>query len=112
MAVAMIYPEPEKGGRGKKATNTKETLGFSAMRLSHARTVLRLASTATKKSSLWQLPKALGGTSTEQPDCASSLSKVSGMIRMIRIVGLVEFFRSLIRGPITFPSLEIFVYSL
>ena len=38
MALAMIYPEPEKGGRGKKAVNPKETLGFSQMRLSQART--------------------------------------------------------------------------
>jgi hypothetical protein len=40
MAHAMIYPEPEKGGRGKKSENSTETLGFSAMRLSQARTVL------------------------------------------------------------------------
>jgi ParB-like nuclease domain len=40
MAQAMIYPEPEKGGRGKKSKNSTETLGFSAMRLSQARTVL------------------------------------------------------------------------
>ncbi|MCO5129388.1 MAG: ParB/RepB/Spo0J family partition protein [Xanthobacteraceae bacterium] len=37
MATAMIYPEPERGGRGKKAT---ETIGFSSQRLSYARTVL------------------------------------------------------------------------
>ena len=41
MALAMIYPEPEKGGRGNKSKNLKETLGFSAMRLSQARAVLR-----------------------------------------------------------------------
>jgi hypothetical protein len=40
MAYAMIYPEPEKGGREKKSKNSTETLGFSAMRLSQARTVL------------------------------------------------------------------------
>ena len=40
MVVAMIYPEPEKGGRGKKAV---ETTGFSPERLSHARTVFRSA---------------------------------------------------------------------
>jgi len=37
IALAMIYPEPEKGGRGK---NRKETLQFSKMRLSQARAVL------------------------------------------------------------------------
>ncbi|HXV29193.1 MAG TPA: hypothetical protein VD840_02580 [Sinorhizobium sp.] len=31
MAVAMLYPEPEEGGRGKKsaARNMRETCGFS-----------------------------------------------------------------------------------
>ncbi|MGO6724414.1 hypothetical protein ACCS51_25940 [Rhizobium ruizarguesonis] len=37
MAVAMMYPEPEKGGRGK---NSKVTLEFSSQLLSQARTVL------------------------------------------------------------------------
>ncbi len=37
MAVAMIYPGPEKGGRGKKSFATKE---FSQAALSKARTVL------------------------------------------------------------------------
>jgi hypothetical protein len=39
---AFLYPEPENGGRGKKAaTNSKDSLGFSPMRVSQARTVLR-----------------------------------------------------------------------
>ena len=37
MAVAMIYPEPEKGGRGK---NSLATSGFSQQLLSQARAVL------------------------------------------------------------------------
>jgi len=41
MALAVIYPEPEKGGRGKRSENSKETLGFSTMRLSQARAILR-----------------------------------------------------------------------
>jgi hypothetical protein len=40
MATAMIYPEPEKGGRGKKG-NLPDTGGFSRQRLGVARTVLR-----------------------------------------------------------------------
>jgi hypothetical protein len=40
MGHAWLYPEPEKGGRGNKSVNSKETLGFSIMRLSQARTVL------------------------------------------------------------------------
>jgi hypothetical protein len=38
MAMAFAYPEPEKGGRGKKAL---ETSGFSRQRLGQARQVLR-----------------------------------------------------------------------
>jgi hypothetical protein len=39
MAVAMIYPEPEKGGRGKKsaAQNSLATSGFSRQLLDQAR---------------------------------------------------------------------------
>ena len=40
MAVAMIYPEPEKGGRGKNSSVSKE---FSGVYLSQARTVLKWA---------------------------------------------------------------------
>jgi hypothetical protein len=39
MAVAFAYPEPEKGGRGKKG-NLPETSGFSRQRLGQARQVL------------------------------------------------------------------------
>ena len=38
MAVALIYPKPEKGGRGQKATVSVENI--SPQRLSHARAVL------------------------------------------------------------------------
>lgn len=41
VALAMIYPEPGKGGRGNKAKKSLETEGFSAARLSQARSVLR-----------------------------------------------------------------------
>jgi hypothetical protein len=37
MTTAMVYPEPEKGGRGKKASVSE---GFSATWLSMARTIL------------------------------------------------------------------------
>ncbi len=42
MAVAKIYPEPEKGGRGKKSVKITE-FGFDSSYLSHARTVLQYA---------------------------------------------------------------------
>lgn len=41
MALAMIYPDPEKGGRGRKGVRGEQV---SHSRLSHARTVLRVAS--------------------------------------------------------------------
>jgi hypothetical protein len=43
MGLAFLYPDPEKGGRGKKtqATNSVETMGFSRSRLDQARAVLR-----------------------------------------------------------------------
>lgn len=41
MALAFLYPDPEKGGRGKKSRNSPETGGFSLQRLSDARSVLR-----------------------------------------------------------------------
>lgn len=43
MALAMIYPEPEKGGRGKKSEAGKvlENSGFSRQLLDQARTILR-----------------------------------------------------------------------
>ena len=39
MRLALLYPEPEKGGRGKKGKAT-ETVGFSQQRLREARSVL------------------------------------------------------------------------
>ena len=39
MAVAMIYPEPEKGGRGKKGLQVATVLDKS--RLSQARTIVK-----------------------------------------------------------------------
>jgi hypothetical protein len=38
MSVAMIYPEPEKGGRGKKGPNKLD--GFSKEYLTQARAVV------------------------------------------------------------------------
>ncbi len=40
MAVAMLYPEPEKGGRGKKS---KLSFEFTPQYLNKARTVLNYA---------------------------------------------------------------------
>ena len=42
IALAMLYPEPEKGGRGKKdaARNPQENWEFTGERLRQARTIL------------------------------------------------------------------------
>ena len=40
MAVAMLRPEPEKGGRGKKAADIGEFSGVAHQRVSDARAVL------------------------------------------------------------------------
>jgi hypothetical protein len=40
MRLVLLYPEPEKGGRGKHRQNGSETLQFSKQRLSQARAVL------------------------------------------------------------------------
>jgi hypothetical protein len=39
MRIALLYPDPEKGGRGKKG-KASETNGFSQVRLREARAVL------------------------------------------------------------------------
>jgi hypothetical protein len=43
IGLTMIYPEPEKGGRGKRSEgkNLAESAGFSQRRLNEARTLLR-----------------------------------------------------------------------
>jgi hypothetical protein len=48
MAIALIYPEPEKGGRGNKKERVEETSGlFSAKRLQQARFIARCLGKAT-----------------------------------------------------------------
>jgi hypothetical protein len=42
MAVAMLFPEPDKRGRGNKGKST-ESVGFSQQRLREARQVLRFS---------------------------------------------------------------------
>ena len=48
MAVAKIYPEPEKGGRGKKALKNSE-FGVSRQYIGFARTVLHHASAGSSQ---------------------------------------------------------------
>jgi len=55
-ALAMIYPEPEKGGRGKVGATkeAKKLGGFSDERLRQARAVLRLAKQRESASRTFQ----------------------------------------------------------
>jgi hypothetical protein len=43
MRLALLYPEPEKGSRGKRGKTTAETAGVSGRWLEQARQVLRSA---------------------------------------------------------------------
>jgi hypothetical protein len=63
MALAMIYPEPEKGGRGKNVESRKaaETSGFSARRLAQARSVFHFSR-----------PMAEAMTRLENPDVSAA----------------------------------------
>ncbi len=56
MALAMIYPEPEKGGRGKNVAARKavESTGFSMERLKHARAILRHSRELAKRVFGWR----------------------------------------------------------
>ncbi len=63
MALAMIYPEPEKGGRGKKseAKNLTDSGRVSIQRITEARFILRHtpdnAAKAAKLSEIGQLSR-------------------------------------------------------
>lgn len=59
MAVAMAYPEPEKGGRGKKALNNSTVLGFDKALLSNARFVLRVTPTVAQSVIAGEKPLAV-----------------------------------------------------
>lgn len=72
MATAFIYPEAEKGGRGKR--NPVETIGFSRERLSRARTVLRNSHPmATNVLSARLRPGC--GTGRPKRDCAAPIAR-------------------------------------
>ena len=81
MATAMIYPEPDERGRGKKsiATKSAETAGFSQRRLNVAREVLRysrpLAESVLK--GITTLDDALAKVKAEQQYQSSDESKLA-----------------------------------
>jgi hypothetical protein len=73
MRLALLYPEPEKGGRGKKraAGNGTETLQFSKQRLSQARAVLAYSRplALAVRDGTKTLDEALGPLSSERVAC-------------------------------------------
>lgn len=59
MAVAMAHPDPEKGGRGKKAGKPSELFGgFSKDLLTMARTILRVTPTVAQSVIAGEKPLA------------------------------------------------------
>jgi ParB-like nuclease domain len=80
MRMALLYPEPSKGGRGKKsATNSKETLGFTPMRLSQARAVLAFSHEIALqvRDGVLSLDKALADIDTARDAAASHDAKLA-----------------------------------
>jgi hypothetical protein len=80
MALAMTYPEPEKGGRGNKKQRVEETSAvFSAKRLAQARSVLRhsrdLAESVAKGSV--SLDEALAKVNEEKQQANSTEAKLA-----------------------------------
>jgi hypothetical protein len=73
MALAMIYPEPDKRGRGNKG-KAEETSDFSQKRLSQARAVLRHSEALAQNvlAHRISLDKALEIVADEQRDTQSS----------------------------------------
>lgn len=70
MGIALLYPEPEKGGRGKNMSARKAQIsgGFSSERLRQARTVLRhsLDLAYAVRDGVRKLDEALRQVETEQ----------------------------------------------
>jgi hypothetical protein len=68
MAVAIAYPEPDKGGRGKKAL---ESSGFSQQRLSQARQVLNYSQEMARQvlNDTIKLDAALAKVVADQKNC-------------------------------------------
>lgn len=79
MAYAFMYPDPEKGGRGKKSENRPAAGQFSKQRLSDARVVLRhspdLADRVIKGS--MSLDDALAETQQRQTNERSEESRLA-----------------------------------
>lgn len=77
MAYAMVYPEPEKGGRGKKI-NSSVSEGFSAARLSQARTVLKYSEELARQvvAGDMSLDKALEQVTASQGQLANDRSRL------------------------------------
>jgi hypothetical protein len=84
MAHAMIYPEAEKGGRGKK--NSVVTTGFSRERLSRARTVLADAADLAQGILNGSVGDLDNGIKLSQPSCKRLASPQPWRCRAKRLV--------------------------
>jgi hypothetical protein len=101
MAVAMAHPDPEKGGRGQKAKNSKETLVFSIMLLSQARLVLRVTPTIAQSVIAGRVNLQGRGTARVQCEVVFELAEqrfriVSAPVAPFAVQGLWSRFESAI----------------
>jgi hypothetical protein len=78
MGMAFLYPEPEKGGRGKKG-KAAESAGFSQRRLQEARQVLHFSQeiACDVRDGNRKLDEALASVKAQQDEKASDESKLS-----------------------------------
>ena len=78
MAIAMLYPEPTKGGRGKKGATCGEFSGVSHQRVADARVVLRYCPELAQAVMRGEKPLhgALAEARLSQGD--SSLARIAG----------------------------------
>jgi hypothetical protein len=78
MAVAMLYPEPEKGGRGKKR-NLPDLAGFNHQRLSDARRILHHSAELANavRDHTITLDAALATVKAEQEEMATAETKLA-----------------------------------
>lgn len=81
MGLAFLFPEPEKGGRGKKSNAIKsvETTGFSRSRLDQARAVYRhsIELAAAVRDGTVKLDEALDRINTERKALESTETKLA-----------------------------------
>jgi hypothetical protein len=91
MAVAMLYPQPEKGGRGKKKTVEDTSTLFSTKRLQQARIVLHHSAELAKavRDDTITLDAALATVKAEQQEMATAETKLAELQVELVLSGFV-----------------------